>query len=242
MTIAYGFSPISFDTVAGFVTPQNMGSVRYPSAVRCLLACGVIGPPLFIIGFLIQGATRAGYNPLRVPVSSLSLGDHGWIQATNFIVTGFLLLAFAIGLRLALQPSKGPFGGPFLIGLSAIGLIGAGLFPADPLNGYPPGTPLVPAVRTTHGILHDLFGVPVFFGLPIACFVFARRFARWGKRGWSAYSVLSGAGMLVSIVFASMGFRQIPGFVGIAGLLQRLTIGIGWTWLTLLAVHAPRFP
>jgi hypothetical protein len=27
--------------------------------------------------FLVEGATRVGYDPLRHPVSSLTLGDHG---------------------------------------------------------------------------------------------------------------------------------------------------------------------
>jgi hypothetical protein len=30
---------------------------------RVLLACGVIGPLLFIIVFLIEGATRPGHKP-----------------------------------------------------------------------------------------------------------------------------------------------------------------------------------
>jgi hypothetical protein len=32
---------------------------------RVLLACGVIGPLLFIIMFLIEGATRPGYSAWR---------------------------------------------------------------------------------------------------------------------------------------------------------------------------------
>jgi Protein of unknown function (DUF998) len=85
--------------------------------------------------------------------------------------------------------------GPGLIALVDIGLIGAGIFVTDPLNGYPPGTSLIPAERTTHGILHDLLGIPFLLGLPITSFVFARLYARWGKRGWAAYSALSGFAM-----------------------------------------------
>jgi hypothetical protein len=40
---------------------------------KTLLACGMIGAPLFILVFLAEGATRAGYDPLRHPVSSLAL-------------------------------------------------------------------------------------------------------------------------------------------------------------------------
>ncbi len=63
--------------------------------LRLLLACGVVGPLFFIVMFLIEGATRPGYNPLRQPVSSLSIGDLGWTQMANFIITGSLTLAFS---------------------------------------------------------------------------------------------------------------------------------------------------
>jgi hypothetical membrane protein len=164
------------------------------------------------------------------------------MQAANFVITGLLLLAFAIGLRRALRPFGGAVWGPLLIGSAGIGLIGAGIFTADPLNGYPPGTPLVPTVRTVHGSLHDLFGIPVFLGLPIACFVFSRRFARLSERGWAAYSALSGLMMLVTFVLAAMGLNQMPGFADFAGLFQRLSIACGWIWITLLAVHMLRAP
>ena len=82
------------------------------SFARLPLACGVIGPLFFILVFLIEGATRMDYNPLRHPVSSLSYGDLGWMQAANFIITGSLLLAFAIGLRRTLRLSKGSVWGP----------------------------------------------------------------------------------------------------------------------------------
>ena len=42
---------------------------------KTLLVCGVIAGPLFVVAFLVEGATRAHYDPLRHPVSSLALGD-----------------------------------------------------------------------------------------------------------------------------------------------------------------------
>lgn len=200
--------------------------------LRILLACGAAGPLFFVIMFWIEGATRPGYSPLRQPVSSLSIGAMGWTQITNFLITGSLVLAFAIGVwRMWPSPS-----GPWLIGLVGLGLIGSGLFVTDPLNGYPPGTPLLPVERTTHGILHDLFGIPVFLGLPIACLVFGRQWIRMGERGWSAYSTLSGLGMFGIFFLARLGFKQIGSFGQYAGLFQRLSLVVGFTWLALLAI------
>src|SRR5436189_4746547 len=81
---------------------------------KSLLACGVIGPLLFIIVFLIEGDTRAGYSAWRHAVSQLSLGDQGWMNSINIFVCGLFLLYFAFGLRLALRSGKGSFWGPSL--------------------------------------------------------------------------------------------------------------------------------
>ena len=221
---------------------MQSNGVLYTSGVRTkeLLLCGAIAGPFFTVAWIVEGATRANYDPLRHPISSLSIGDFGWMQTAIFIITGLLILAFSIGLRRALRPS-GSVWGPLLVGLVGIGLVGAGIFVTDPLNGYPPGTPLIPTERTTHGILHDLFGIPFFLGLPITCFVFARLFARWGERRWAAYSALSGLAMFVVFVLARLSLR--PGFEGLAGLFglfQRITVTIGFAWLTLLAVYMLR--
>src|SRR5690348_5284254 len=121
-----------------------------PLTLRLLLACGAIGPLLFIVIFLIEGVTRADYNPLRYPVSSLSIGAFGWIQAANFLMVGLLLFAFAIGLRRVLKGSRGGTWGPILIGLAGIGLFGAGIFTTDPIYGYPPSAPLVLGQYSVH--------------------------------------------------------------------------------------------
>ncbi len=88
--------------------------------------------------------------------------------------------------------------------------------------------------------MHDLFGLPVFLGLPIACFVFSRRFARLGERGWAIYSLLAGIAMFATFVLAGMGFQQSPGFTEIAGVFQRLSIIIGFSWIAFLALHLLR--
>lgn len=198
---------------------------------------GAFAGPLFIATFLIAGAARANYNPLRHPVSSLAIGEFGWVQAANFIITGLLILVFAIGLWRTLRTPGGSTWGPLLVGTVAIGLIGAGIFTAEPLSGYPPGTADRSLPYSTHGLLHDLFSTPVFVGLPAACFVFTRFFARLRERGWAIYSAASGLGMLIAFFFASMGFSQAEGFVDFGGLFQRITLVVGLGWLTLLAIH-----
>ena len=202
---------------------------------KMLLACGVIGGPLFVATFLVEGATRAYYDPLRHPVSSLALGNSGWTQTVNFLVTGLLMLAFAVGLRRALRPPESSIWGPLLVGVWGIGLLGAGLFLTDPVSGYPPGAPDRLSGYTWHGALHDIFSLFAFVALATACFIFGRRFARRGERGWEIYSVVSGLVFVVAFVLSSAGFGHAAGLADLAGLFQRVAVTVGFGWLTLLA-------
>jgi Protein of unknown function (DUF998) len=127
-----------------------------------------------------------------------------------------------------------------LVGIWAIGLIGAGLFVTDPVGGYPPGTPLRITEYSTAGALHDAISLPAFIGLAAASFVYGRRFARRGQKGWAAYSVVTGVVFVVGLVLSSIGFDQTEPLAGVAGLLQRLTVAVGWAWLTSLALYLLR--
>jgi hypothetical protein len=182
-----------------------------------LRRAGAAAGPLFVAAFLAEGATRPHYDPLRQPVSALALGPRGWRQRANFAVTGTLLLAGAVGLG-----RRGA-----LVGAAAVGLLGAGAFRTDPIAGYPAGAT---EVRTREGRLHDLFGLPVFLGIPAAAFVEARR----GRRRWRQASAASGVGMLVCFVLAGVGFagKPVPG-----GLYQRISLGVGLGWVTALLLR-----
>ncbi|UKY47515.1 DUF998 domain-containing protein [Streptomyces inhibens] len=214
-------------------------SGRGPSAgLRPLLICGVAGGPLFTVAYLAEGSTRAHYNAWRHPLSSLALGDHGWTQTLNFIVAGLLALAFAVGLRRALRPSGGSIWGPMFIGLWAIGLIGAGIFLADPVRGYPPGTPDRLPNPTAYGALHDLVSLAGFVALTAACFAFTRYFARSGERGWALYSAVTGFAFAVTMGLSSAAFDSAAGdLADLGGLIQRIALTVGWTWQVLLALH-----
>jgi hypothetical membrane protein len=211
---------------------------RPDRATRVLLRCGAVAGPLFVAVFLIEGATRAGYDPLRHPVSSLALGPHGWVQTTNFVVCGLLTLAYAVGLRRASKQGARPAAwGPALVGVWALGLLAAGAFRTDPVSGYPPGTPDLPPSHTFAGAVHDGAALVGFAALAVAFVVYGWRFARQRRPGWAAYTALTTLVFLAAVVLSSAGFGQNAALVDLAGLFQRVAVIAALTWLTLLAAH-----
>jgi hypothetical membrane protein len=113
----------------------------YSLTTRLLLACGVIGPLLFILAFLIEGAFRPNYSAWHNFVSDLSESNQGWEQIANFLFCGLCVLGFAFGLRQAFRSSRGRLWEPLLPGSFGLSLIIAGVFVTDPSLGYyPPGT------------------------------------------------------------------------------------------------------
>lgn len=202
--------------------------------IKALLGCGVLGSLMFVVVFLLDGATRMGYDPVYHPVSALSLGDRGWVQITNFVTVGLLMVAFAFGLRRVLHPGHGSTWGPLMFGAFGFSLLFSGIFPMDPMQGYPPGAPsgIYSDVSWQH-ILHDVFGIVVFVSLPIACFVFTRKFAEKPvKRGWMIYSAITGLAMSVLFVIFGMAWENDSPY---GGLIQRIMLIVGLGWITLIA-------
>jgi len=210
---------------------------------RLLVTGGVIGPVLFIVVFLIEGATRPGYNAWRDYVSSLSLSGQGWEQIANFIACGLLIFGFSFALRRALGPGKGATSGSVLLGLFGLGLVVAGVFVTDPNLGYPPGARMG-GPQTLHGMIHGLAGLFDFTMPAVAAFVLARRFAgdpAW--RGWTTFSIATG--VLMPVLFVAFTTTSVLDETGAwpnapTGLLQRIAIVIGWSWIALMALHILR--
>jgi Protein of unknown function (DUF998) len=206
-----------------------------------LLRCGVLAGPIFVATFTAHGATLPGYQARRHPVSSLALGSRGWIQKANFLAAGCLYGAFAVGLWDSGTPASRSRLGPALLAAGAVGLLGAGGFTTDPVNGYPPGTPDVSqAYSSTAALLHDLLSIPTFLGVPAAAAVYARSFARQGRFRWALYSAGTTATMLTEYGLATAAFNQAPALVANGGFYQRAAITTGIAWITALAIQTLR--
>jgi hypothetical protein len=200
---------------------------------RALLVCGVVAGPLFTAVAVIEMLTRPGFDLRRNDLSLLSNGEQGWIQITNFVVAGLLAIAGAVGIKRALHSGRGKMWAPLLLGLYGLGYVGAGLFVADPMNGFPPGTPTgLPTSASWHSWMHLASGSLGFLALIAACFVLARRFASLGERGWMAYSVATGIVVLAAVAGISSGSQQAA--VIIAFFLAAV---IGWAWISAVSLR-----
>lgn len=199
---------------------------------RSLLGYGVLAGPFYVTVSVAQALTRDGFDLTRHAWSLLSNGDLGWIQITNFVLTGLMVLAAAVGLHRALPDT------PWvarLVGVYGASLVAAGALRADPGLGFPAGTPDGPGTVSWHGIGHFVAGGTGFLCVIAACVLMGRRFARDGRRGLARYSYTSGAIFLV-------------GFAGIASGngAPALTLGfvaavlVIWAWLATVSVHLYR--
>ncbi len=200
---------------------------------RGLLACGAAAGPLYIITGLLQVLFRPGFDPRRHALSLMSNGDLGWIQIANFIVSGALVIAGAVGARRVLHPGRAGTSGPILLGLYGLGLIGAGIFVADPMDGFPLGTPLgPPEVITRAGMLHFGSGGVGFFALIAACLVFARRFSSAGERGWAGFSAATGLLFLAGFMAIASGKQAASVVLGFTAVVV-----LSWVWISALLVR-----
>ena len=201
---------------------------------KLLLTGGVLAGPIYIIVGIAQILTRAGFDITRHPLSFMSLGDLGWIQITNFIVTGLLVIAGAIGMRRLAQADKRLRRGAFLVGIYGMGVLGGGLFVTDPALGFPPGTPnTYPTTMSWHGLLHFIFGQIGFLALIAASFVYARYFAANRVRGWAKFSALTGVIFLFAIIATVV---TAGGDASVWALLVLYAaVILAWIWLSALS-------
>ncbi len=195
---------------------------------RRLLLCGVAAGPVYIGVGALQMLIREGFDPTRHALSLMSRGELGWIQISNFMLSGVLVLLGAYGMKRAMEHGRGRVAGPVLLGVYGLGLIGSGVFVADAMDGFPPGTPAgPPEAMSWHGQLHFLCGAVGFLGAIGACLALAVRFFSVKMAGWALYSAATGV-----LFFA--GFVAIAAGGGAAWSVLAFTAAVVllWAWIS----------
>jgi hypothetical protein len=210
------------------------------------ILCGAVAGPLFVTAFTAIGAARRGYDWRRYPVSSLAIGRQGWQQRVNFILAGVLYSCAAVGLGRSDRRRMGPRAVPALVAGVGVGLIGSGLFVTDYVGDLPREGPdekiggpadAAPTRPTRAGQMHNLCGIPVFAGIPIAGLVSAATAVRSRDYRWACYSAGSSTVMVSSLLFLAAAIRGQSSLRGKSGIFQRISIATGLGWLSSLSLR-----
>ncbi|HKP39746.1 DUF998 domain-containing protein [Mycobacterium sp.] len=202
---------------------------------KSLLGYGVIVGPIYVVVVAVQAATRDGFDPTRHAASQLANGDLGWIQIANFLITGAMTIAAAVGVRRALGPGRLSAWASGLVGGYGAALVVAGFFRPDPSDGFPPGTPPGIGEVSWHGMVHFAVAGLGFACLIAACFVLAAWFGRAGQASWAWFSRITGVafgGSFIALSSGSGGAATILVFTAAVILV--------WAWLTAVSVKLYR--
>jgi hypothetical protein len=164
----------------------------------------------------------------------LANGPGGWVQTANFALTGLMVLAAAAGCARVLRPTSRATA--WFLGAFGASMIVAAFFPADPVDGFPVGTPVGPPTSiSTTGLIHFIAGMIGFVALGISGLLAARAMSRRGERSLARISLVSGLGVLITFFG---GGALSGGPIGILGIW--LAVIIGWGWLAAISVHLYR--
>lgn len=212
---------------------------RTAAITRSLLGYGVVAGPFYVVVGLVQALTRNGFDLTRHDLSLLANGPLGWVQVANLVLTGLMTVAAAVGMARSLRVLGGGPGtvwGPRLVGAYGVGLVGAGVFRADPAYGFPPGTPDgPPAALGVGGLGHLVFGGVGFLCLVAGTLVLARHYAADRRQGTAWFSRTTGVVFLLAFLGVASGSASPVVVLGFwVGLL------LVWTWLAVVSVDLYR--
>jgi hypothetical protein len=193
--------------------------------IRGAAVAGMAGPVLFgtvlvaltvlRYDFMLGIGWRPATDPAGTWPSGLALGPYGWVQTANFVVSGVLLMVFAVGLHRGATGGRGSRGGPVLLFVAGMAMALMG-FETDPIRRATP--------RTLHGWIHDLAFVLFVLALLSTLFLMWLRLRRdplWQNH--ARYTLV--AGILAAILLL------------LPGVAYYLFVAVVLLWIELTAIR-----
>ena len=206
---------------------HESGSDQGTAGTQFLLGLGILAGPFYLGVGLIQAFVRDGFDLARHPLSLLANGPGGWVQTANFVLGGLMVIAAAVGFARVMGPKSRAV--TWFLGGFGAGMIVAAVFPADPVDGFPIGTPEgYPTSISTPGLIHFIVGTLGFVALAVSCFLAARAMSRRNVRSLARLSFVCGLVVL-------LGFFGGAAFSATLGIW--LSVLAGWTWLAVVSFH-----
>jgi hypothetical membrane protein len=205
------------------MTTAESGFDRGAAVTRSMLGWGVVAGPFYLVFGLALALTRPGFDLRRDALSLLLIGDVGWLQWLNLVLSGLMTVVAAIGLLRTPDWSRTAAA---LVGLYGACLVLSAVFPPDATKDFPPGAG--GGQFTTAGLLHFVFGGVGFLSIGVAAIIAGS----WlGRRRGGLWSRL--AGVVVIVAFVAGGALAAVGLIWI-------TVLVTWGWLALTSIAAYR--
>lgn len=130
-----------------------------------LAACGMLGPVLYIVTWIVAGLLYPGYNQLTQATSELTskAAPPAAAAVANFggVALGLLIIAFAFGLYRGVRRSRWLLIGTILVGLFGLVCAIQPFFPMDP------GASSLSWQNMMHGAVFVISGIALIPGLLI---------------------------------------------------------------------------
>lgn len=188
---------------------------------------GITAPLLFGLLVFVAGLLRPGYDHVADYISELGAGPNAWIMNADFMLTGLMLVAFALGLAKALRTGRSARIGPILVGIFGSGVFAAGIFSCDP------GCPSSGGSLSQQ--MHDLVSVTAFVAIMIAPIIVSGAMKQ--DQSWQSYRSYSLATGIAAIVFFVLFIASTEAAPAYIGALQRLFVATPSLWIGVTALR-----
>ncbi len=195
-------------------------------SIKALAICGMLVVIVDLVMYNLLAALRPGYDQLSKMISELGAAEtsNANIASLSFIISGILMIFFAIGLYHGTKKEKNSWIGPLLLVIfGCFDSIGSGLFLCDP------GC----AGHTFSGQMHYIVSIIGMIAMVLVPFVLSKHFKK--DEQWKEYDKFSFVMGILTLLFSGM-------FVGtflieyLIGFFQRLLYYAFLSWILIIAI------
>jgi hypothetical protein len=200
---------------------------------RLAALCGIVGPALFTVAWVVSSLRQTGHGAAEVQLSGLAAEDarDPQIMMAGFVALGACSVAFGAALGRVTAPRSA---GPWLVMAAGAATVAAGVFRRDHLLLVGPGF----AGESWHNQVHDVASGVAYGAMLAAPLVLGWRFR--GNPDWAAVSrpvqVLALGSAVALAVFAS---RVIEPWNGV---VQRIAVTLALSAEILVAARMLALP
>lgn len=186
-----------------------------------------------VVMYIVFAFIQPELNPLHRFGSEYAVGRGGWLMKGAFFAWAAGVLSLAVAMAKGLDPEARSRGAVILLGLSAAGLLAAGVFDTDLQvpNDNPPPLWVEPPPSDEH--MRHVAGSFVFFLSLMSAAGLASRRLRLAGRLRGVYRALRHLSWLSPLTFVAFAAYFVP--QGLAGLGQRIFLLVLFAWVVLAA-------